>query len=102
MSQITILNKDHSVRVVKTLCTDSVAIGQEFEGSNYLISTFGDRMLTPSPRHMEKEKKTFTEKKAIKDAKSEWKVSILKKYAKESGSATEIAKKHYELNQKFN
>ena len=41
-------------------------------------------------------------KPELKKAISEWKISILKKYPHEKGSAKEIAKKNYQVNYKFN
>ena len=98
MEQITILNKDRTVRIVRTSSKDNVAIGQAFEGDNYLVSVSGDRLLTPAKRPVKKEK---TDKKEVKAAKKEWKQSIILAYPQESGSANQIAKRHYQINQTF-
>ena len=101
MLQITILGKDKTRRIVITACKDNVAIGEAYEGSNYLISVSGDNLLSPQQKSKPKESKSFQDKRDLKLLKKSWKNEVINKYPQESGSAEQIWKKHLQVNSKF-
>ncbi len=97
----TIINKDKSRRILQQDNTSHAELGKILEGDNYLVSASGKSLVPPKGRPTKKEKLSFTERKELKEAKTIWKDSVLRAFPTESGSANEIIKRHYQIDQKF-